>query len=97
MEAAFKRTWRQEKSHAYTMSVVLGSPEPKSRRYHLRLGMGKWFERGNESGLLLESAAGMKLAPRGKATAFLAVNALISGTAATLAPIISGLLADGRE
>ncbi len=37
----------------------------------------------------------LKLAPRGKATAFLAVNALISGAAATLAPIMSGPLADG--
>ena len=37
----------------------------------------------------------LKQAPRGKATAFLAVNALISGAAATLAPIMSGPLADG--
>lgn len=36
----------------------------------------------------------LKLAPRGKATAFLAVNALICGAAATLAPIMAGPLAD---
>ena len=36
----------------------------------------------------------LKMAPRGKATAFLATNALISGAAATLAPAIGGILAD---
>jgi MFS family permease len=36
----------------------------------------------------------LKLAPRGKATAFLATNALTSGIAATLAPIFGGVLAD---
>ncbi|MEX1310688.1 MAG: MFS transporter [Candidatus Sulfomarinibacteraceae bacterium] len=36
----------------------------------------------------------LKMAPRGKATAFLATNALISGAAATLAPAIGGVLAD---
>ncbi len=36
----------------------------------------------------------LKLAPRGKATAFLATNALTSGLAATVAPILAGLLAD---
>ncbi len=36
----------------------------------------------------------LKLAPRGKATAFLATNALTSGAAATVAPVLAGLLAD---
>ncbi len=36
----------------------------------------------------------LKLAPRGKATAFLATNSLISGLAATLAPAIAGFVAD---
>ncbi len=36
----------------------------------------------------------LKLAPRGKATAFLATNALTSGLAATVAPILAGVLAD---
>lgn len=36
----------------------------------------------------------LKLAPRGKATAFLAVNALVSGIAATLAPALGGLVGD---
>ncbi len=36
----------------------------------------------------------LKMAPRGKATAFLATNALISGAAATLAPAMGGVLAD---
>lgn len=36
----------------------------------------------------------LKLAPRGKATSFLAANALTSGTAATIAPIIAGFGAD---
>lgn len=42
------------------------------------------------------SAAGLALksAPRGKATAFLAVNAIISGTAATIAPILAGIVSD---
>ncbi len=36
----------------------------------------------------------LKLAPRGKATAFLATNALTSGLAATVAPILAGIGAD---
>ena len=36
----------------------------------------------------------LKLAPRGKSTAFLAANALISGVAATIAPALGGVLAD---
>lgn len=42
----------------------------------------------------------MKLAPRGRATAYLAVNALVSGVAATIAPILGGIVAtlyDGEE
>ena len=42
----------------------------------------------------------MKLAPRGKATAYLAINALVSGIAATIAPILGGVAAtllDGEE
>jgi MFS family permease len=35
----------------------------------------------------------LKLAPHGKATSYLAVNALVSGVAATLAPILGGLMA----
>lgn len=42
------------------------------------------------------AAAGLALksAPKGKATAFLAVNAIISGTAATIAPILAGIASD---
>jgi MFS family permease len=36
----------------------------------------------------------MKLAPKGQATAFLATNALVSGVAATLAPLCGGIAAD---
>jgi Major Facilitator Superfamily len=36
----------------------------------------------------------LKLAPRGKATSFLATNSLISGLAATVAPALAGVLAD---
>lgn len=36
----------------------------------------------------------LKLAPRGKATAFLATNAITSGLAATVAPAIAGIAAD---
>jgi MFS family permease len=36
----------------------------------------------------------LRLAPYGKATAYLAVNALISGVAATIAPIVAGFAAD---
>ncbi len=42
----------------------------------------------------------MKLAPRGKATAYLAINALVSGIAATIAPVLGGLAAtlfEGEE
>lgn len=35
-----------------------------------------------------------KFAPYGKATAYLAVNALVSGVMATVAPILAGLMAD---
>jgi MFS family permease len=35
----------------------------------------------------------LKLAPHGKATSYLAVNALVSGAAATLAPIVGGITA----
>lgn len=37
----------------------------------------------------------LKLAPQGRATSFLAVNALVNGVAATVAPIIAGIAADG--
>ncbi len=37
----------------------------------------------------------LKAAPKGKATAFLAANALVNGVAATIAPIIAGIAADG--
>ena len=36
----------------------------------------------------------LKAAPQGKATAYLAANALVNGIAATLAPILAGLAAD---
>jgi MFS family permease len=36
----------------------------------------------------------LKAAPQGKATAFLAANALVNGVAATIAPILAGLAAD---
>lgn len=36
----------------------------------------------------------LKLAPQGRATSFLAVNALVNGVAATLAPILAGIAAD---
>lgn len=36
----------------------------------------------------------LKAAPRGKATAFLAANALVNGAAATVAPIVAGVAAD---
>lgn len=42
----------------------------------------------------------LKLAPKGKATAYLAINALTSGVAATIAPILGGLAAaffEGEE
>jgi MFS family permease len=37
----------------------------------------------------------LKAAPQGKATAYLAANALVNGIAASLAPILAGLAADG--
>jgi hypothetical protein len=36
----------------------------------------------------------LKASPRGKATAYLAVNALVGGLAATAAPVLAGLAAD---
>ncbi len=37
----------------------------------------------------------LKSAPRGRATAYLATNALVSGCAATVAPLLAGMAADG--
>jgi MFS family permease len=37
----------------------------------------------------------LKAAPKGSATAYLAVNALVGGLAATVAPIVAGVAADG--
>lgn len=39
----------------------------------------------------------LKLAPRGKATAYLAVRSVVSGVAATVAPIVGGLLGNWFE
>ena len=39
----------------------------------------------------------LKAAPRGRATAYLATNALVSGVAATIAPILAGFTADWFE
>jgi len=53
------------------------------------------------AGVNLSSAnIALKLAPAGKSTSYLAANALVSGVAATVAPIIGGVLAanlDGEE
>ncbi len=43
---------------------------------------------------LCTGSLALKLAPYGKATAYVAVNALVSGIAATLAPICAGFAAD---
>ena len=40
---------------------------------------------------------GLKYAPRGKAAAYLACNALVMGTASALSPALGGLLADGLD
>lgn len=39
----------------------------------------------------------LRAAPRGRATAYLATNSLVSGSAATIAPILAGLAADGFD
>ncbi len=61
---------------------------------HLLAGM-------STAGVTLASGnIALELSPRGKATAYLAVNALVSGIAATLAPILggaAGTLLEGRE
>ena len=46
---------------------------------------------------LCSSNLALKSAPYGRATAFLAVNALVSGAAATIAPIVAGFAADWFE
>ncbi|MFH1743312.1 MAG: MFS transporter [bacterium] len=45
--------------------------------------------------MLCSRGIALKTAPRGRATAYLATNALISGSAAILAPLLAGLAADG--
>ncbi|MFH1743920.1 MAG: MFS transporter [bacterium] len=47
--------------------------------------------------LICSGGIALKTAPRGSATAYLATNSLISGAAATVAPILAGLAADGFE
>jgi MFS family permease len=44
--------------------------------------------------LLCTGNIALKLAPQGKATYYLAINALVSGVAATIAPILGGIAAD---
>ncbi|MBN1865660.1 MFS transporter [Candidatus Sumerlaeota bacterium] len=44
--------------------------------------------------ILCSSNIAVKLAPRGAATSYLAVNALVSGLAACVAPVLAGSLAD---
>ncbi len=44
--------------------------------------------------LLCTGNIALKFAPRGKATTYLATNALISGVSATIAPILGGIAAD---
>lgn len=44
--------------------------------------------------LLCAGNIALKLAPQGKATAYLATNALVSGMAAAIAPILGGIAAD---
>ena len=46
---------------------------------------------------LYTSTVAMELAPRGEAASYLASNALVSGVAAALAPVIAGFAADGLE
>jgi len=46
---------------------------------------------------LASGTVAMELAPRGAAAAYLATNALVTGTASALAPIIAGLSADWLE
>jgi MFS family permease len=46
---------------------------------------------------LASGTVAMELAPRGGAAAYLATNALVTGTASALAPIIAGLSADWLE
>jgi MFS family permease len=43
---------------------------------------------------LASSSIALKAAPKGRATAYLATNAMVSGLAATVAPILAGLAAD---
>jgi MFS family permease len=45
--------------------------------------------------MLCSGNIALKAAPLGKATSFLAANALTSGLAATVAPVLAGLAADG--
>ncbi len=44
---------------------------------------------------LCSGGIALKLAPKGRATAYLATNSFISGLTATIAPILGGLAADG--
>jgi MFS family permease len=46
---------------------------------------------------LASGTVAMELAPRGEAAGYLATNALISGTASALAPVLAGLSADWLE
>lgn len=69
---------------------------PESHRFTLPLLVGIHVLAGiSTAGVALcSSNIALKAAPRGQATAFLAVNGLVTGIAATIAPICGGFLAD---
>jgi len=69
---------------------------PESHRFTLPLLVGIHVLAGiSTAGVALcSSNITLKAAPRGQATAFLAVNGLVTGLAATIAPICGGFLAD---
>lgn len=74
--------------------ILLATPKPHSLTLplliaiHLVMGMAT-------AGITLASGnIGLKLAPRGQATAYLAASSLFSSMAAGMAPILGGLLAD---
>lgn len=67
-------------SHAFTLPLLVV--------IHVMVGI-------STAGVALCSGnIALKAAPKGQATAFLAVNALVTGIAATIAPICGGFLAD---
>jgi MFS family permease len=74
--------------------VFTTMPEPHVLTIPLLIGIHALAGMSTAGVALCAGNLALKAAPRGKATAYLATNALVSGLAATAAPLLAGFAAD---